>query len=80
MTARWHSPRSGRYVNLDPVIRGFRPDDTDAFVAIWRSASSVAHTFLNETFMTQEAINLRAQHLPNAQNGPAALFGLLVAK
>lgn len=49
------------------MIRKFREDDTDALVAIWQSASSLAHPFLEEAFVTREAVNLRTQHLPNAE-------------
>lgn len=49
------------------MIRKFRPQDTDALVAIWQSASSLAHPFLSEAFVAQEAINLRTLHLPSAE-------------
>lgn len=49
------------------MIRKFQPSDTEALVAIWQSASSLAHPFLDEAFVAQEAVNLRTLHLPNAE-------------
>ncbi|RLA27868.1 MAG: GNAT family N-acetyltransferase [Gammaproteobacteria bacterium] len=49
------------------MIRKFQTKDTDAVVAIWRSANSLAHPFLGEAFVAQEAINLRTLYLPNAE-------------
>jgi putative acetyltransferase len=49
------------------MIRKYQPEDTDALVAIWQSASALAHRFLDEAFLTQEEVNLRQKHLPNAE-------------
>lgn len=49
------------------MIRKFQSDDTEALVAIWRSANSIAHPFLNEAFRDQEATKLKSEHLPNAE-------------
>ncbi len=49
------------------MIREYREDDTDALVAIWRSASVIAHPFLSPQFVEQEASNLRKIYLPHAQ-------------
>jgi putative acetyltransferase len=49
------------------LIREYRSEDTDALVAIWRAASELAHPFLTDTFMEQEAINLRELYFPNAE-------------
>lgn len=49
------------------MIREYRTKDTDALVSIWRSASSLAHPFLKETFVAQEENNVRTLHLPNAE-------------
>ena len=51
----------------NPVIRKFQPGDTERLVAIWQSASSLAHPFLSDAFMAREATNLRTQHLPNVE-------------
>lgn len=48
-------------------IRKYQPEDTDALVSIWQSASSVAHPFLRDGFLAQEAENLRVMYLPNAE-------------
>ena len=48
-------------------IRKYRPEDTDALVAIWESANSLAHPFLSEAFVAGEATSIRKQHLPNAE-------------
>ena len=49
------------------MIREYRQEDTDALVAIWKAASALAHPFLSEDFVDQEATNLRTQHFPNAE-------------
>ena len=49
------------------MIRKYRTDDTDALVAIWKSASALAHSFLDDEFVAREAVALRAEHLPNAE-------------
>jgi len=49
------------------MIRTYHPDDTEALVAIWQAASALAHPFLDEAFTAREAVNLRTQHLPNAE-------------
>lgn len=49
------------------MIREFQAKDTDALVAIWLSANSLAHPFLEEAFVTQEENNLRTLYLPNAE-------------
>ena len=49
------------------MIREFRAEDTDAVVAIWLSASALAHPFLSDAFIKQEEENLRTLYLPNAE-------------
>lgn len=49
------------------MIRKYRPEDTEAIVSIWRSASELAHSFLGEEFLKQEAVELTTQHLSNAE-------------
>ena len=49
------------------MIRKFQAKDTDAVIAIWQSASSLAHAFLSEDFVAQETNNLRTIYLPNAE-------------
>ncbi|MBX2854633.1 MAG: GNAT family N-acetyltransferase [Rhodobacteraceae bacterium] len=49
------------------MIRQYQLEDADAVVAIWRAASQLAHPFLTDAFLSQEAANLRALYLPNAE-------------
>lgn len=48
------------------MIRKYQVQDTDALVSVWRSASTLAHPFLGEGFLAQEAENIRRIFLPNA--------------
>ena len=41
------------------MIRAYRTEDTDAVVSVWRAATALAHPFLADAFVTQEADNLR---------------------
>jgi len=41
------------------MIREYRSEDTDAVVAVWQAATALAHPFLKEDFVAQEAENLR---------------------
>ncbi len=49
------------------MIRSYQPDDTDALVAIWRSANSLAHPFLKDAYVAQVAEDMRNIYLPNAE-------------
>jgi len=53
--------------NTNTTIRDYKTPDTDALVSIWRAASAVAHPFLSDSFLEQEAENLRNLYLPNTQ-------------
>ena len=49
------------------MIREYTPSDASALVSIWLAASAVAHPFLSEDFIAQEAENLRHVYLPNTR-------------
>ena len=60
------------------MIRKYRTADTDALVAIWKSASALAHSFLDDAFVAREAEALRTQHLPNAETWVLEDDGVIV--
>jgi len=60
------------------MIRKFHARDTESLVSIWRAASAVAHPFLEDGFLAQEAENLRAIYLPNAETWVAESRGVPV--
>ncbi|MEO9902862.1 GNAT family N-acetyltransferase [Nisaea sp.] len=49
------------------MIRQYQSSDTETLISIWMSASKLAHPFLGDDFLTQEAINMRTLYLPNAE-------------
>lgn len=49
------------------MIRRYRAEDTDALEIAWRNATKIAHPFLKETFVEQEAEMLRKVYLPKAE-------------
>ncbi len=49
------------------MIRDYKPVDASALVTIWLAASAVAHPFLSEEFISQEADNLRDAYLCNTR-------------
>lgn len=61
----FHETLSDGYFTM--MIRKFHPNDTDALVAIWNAASSLAHPFLKKSFLAREADNVRTLHLPSAE-------------
>jgi len=60
------------------MIRKFHTRDTESLVSIWRAASAVGHPFLEDRFLAQEAENLRAVYLPNAETWVAESRGVPV--
>lgn len=49
------------------MIRKYDLKDTDALVSVWQAASVLAHPFLSQEFLAQEAENMRRIYLPNAE-------------
>ncbi|WP_319497021.1 GNAT family N-acetyltransferase [uncultured Cohaesibacter sp.] len=49
------------------MIRTFISEDTDAVIAIWRSASELAHAFLPAEFMHEAERLTREIYLPQAE-------------
>lgn len=49
------------------MIRDYKAADASALVTIWLAASAVAHPFLSEEFISQEAENLRDVYLPKTR-------------
>ena len=49
------------------MIREYIPADADEIARIWGAANALAHPFLTEAFVAQEAENLRNIYLPNAE-------------
>ena len=60
------------------MIRPYRIDDTDALVEVWRAATALAHPFLPDTFVQQEAHNLRHIYFPNAESWTCEVGGKAV--
>ena len=48
-------------------IRAYRPDDADAVVAIWQSASALAQPFLSAEFVAHVSADILTLYLPNAE-------------
>ncbi|MGH1415616.1 MAG: GNAT family N-acetyltransferase [Pelagimonas sp.] len=49
------------------MIRNYKTKDADAVVDVWKVATAVAHPFLANDFIADEAENLRNIYLVNAQ-------------
>ena len=49
------------------MIRKYKAEDTIALEAVWRAATQIAHPFLNEVFVEQEADMLRRVYLPHSE-------------
>ncbi|WP_420644857.1 GNAT family N-acetyltransferase [Candidatus Leptofilum sp.] len=48
------------------VIRKYQPEDCEGVLAVWESATAVAHPFLSRTFLEQERLNIATLYLPNS--------------
>lgn len=60
------------------MIREYRIEDIEILIAVWRSASHLAHPFLEASFIEREATNLRDLYLPNAQTWVAEENGAAI--
>jgi putative acetyltransferase len=49
------------------MIRPYSEDDLDAVIAVWYTASLIAHDFLDEAFFEQERCNIAEIYMPRAQ-------------
>ena len=49
------------------MIRKYQEKDTEAVIEAWYQASLIAHPFLSDAFLEQEATNLRELFLPHSQ-------------
>jgi putative acetyltransferase len=59
-------------------LRPYEASDQDQIVTAWLAASRVAHSFLSEAFLDQEAKNIRDVYLPNAVTWVYELDGIVV--
>lgn len=60
------------------MIRKHRSDDTDAVVDVWRSASALAHPFLPQEFIEQEADNVRNVYMKYAETWVTEIDGVVI--
>jgi putative acetyltransferase len=49
------------------MIRLYQQQDLESLLAVWESASKIAHSFLDESFFVQERSAIIEQYLPIAQ-------------
>jgi len=52
---------------MELTLRLFAPDDLDALLSTWQSATRLAHPFLTEAFIEQEKFNIPNVYIPNAE-------------
>lgn len=53
--------------NADPTIRGYRPNDIEPVMRVWRDANALAHPFLAEAYVTKVEDEVRNLCVPNAE-------------
>ena len=49
------------------MIRAYQDADLDGLLDVWYRASLIAHPFMDDTFLTQERINIAKVYIPVAE-------------
>lgn len=60
------------------MIRAYQEQDLESVLAVWYSASQVAHPFLDEDFFAQERQNIATMYIPNAETWVYELDDIVV--
>ena len=66
------------HFGLPKMIRKYQKQDTSSVIAVWRSASALAHPFLSESFMDETETAIREKYLPNTETWIAEKEGQVI--